>query len=115
MSFLYWVSFFCFIYAGYWFTLLGTLYIAKLANKCKLIKIKCPGISYLSFSFDSYTIFDLKSEDNYLIYITLSACFEASGPCMFSTTIFNGFRLPQLSCTSGTDRLDDTCKYNSRI
>ena len=59
----------------------------------------------------SYTIYDLKSENNFLIYMTLKTCFESNGDCMFNTTIFDGFKLPKKSCHSGTARLNSACKY----
>ncbi|CAG2188717.1 unnamed protein product [Mytilus edulis] len=60
-----------------------------------------------------YTIYDLESEHNYLIYMTLSTCFEYSGTCMFTTTIFNGFKLPKEICTSGTTRLDTAFDFDT--
>ncbi|CAG2190131.1 unnamed protein product [Mytilus edulis] len=59
-----------------------------------------------------YTIYDLESEHNYLI-LTLSTCFEYSGTCMFTTTIFNGFKLPKEICTSGTTRLDTAFDFDT--
>ncbi|CAC5374575.1 unnamed protein product [Mytilus coruscus] len=73
-------------------------------------------VSLLDFVFDKdqefslkktirilYNIYDLKSENEYLITLKMAVCWETYLPCDWTATLFENTRLPKKSCSQRMD------------
>ncbi|KAJ8320500.1 LOW QUALITY PROTEIN: hypothetical protein KUTeg_002087 [Tegillarca granosa] len=54
-----------------------------------------------------FSIFDLNSEQKYLISMSISLCYESNQPCYKEITIFDNFKLPKKICTWNKFAIDD--------
>ncbi|CAC5379438.1 unnamed protein product [Mytilus coruscus] len=66
-------------------------------------------VSLIGYSWGSFTVDDLSAENQYLLTVNTSVCFEANSACNLSVLLLEDMRLPKLPCDQQTTVVQQNC------